>query len=87
MNDHDHSDPTIESTWDELADYHSGDVYDHYVAPSQSIEYQFDYDHNHSENLDEYNVEDSLHPDTLIYENHEVEDATVDEEPFEDDHQ
>jgi hypothetical protein len=37
--------------------YHSGDVYDHYVAPNHSIEYQFDYDQNHSENPDDYNTE------------------------------
>ena len=85
MDDHDLSDPITESTWNELAEYHSGDVYDHYVAPNQSIENQFDYDHEqHSEDLDGYNAEDSLHQDTLIYENHDVGDVTVDEEPFED---
>jgi hypothetical protein len=84
--DYDHPDPTTESTWDELLEYHSGDLYDHYyVAPNQSIEDQFDYGQDHSENPDEYNTGDSLHQDTLIYENHDVEDATVDEEPFEDD--
>ncbi len=87
MDDHDHSDPTTESTWDELTEYHSGDVYDHYVAPNQSIEDQFDYDHEHSEDPDGYNEEDSLHQDTLIYENHDVGDATIDDEPFEDDQQ
>jgi hypothetical protein len=55
------------------------------VASNQSMEDQFDYDHHQSENPDEYNAEDSLHQDTLIYENHEVGDAIVDEEPFEDD--
>ncbi len=85
--DHDLSDPTTGSTWDKLAEYHSGDVYDHYVAPNQSIEDQFDYGHEHSENLDGYNEEDSLHQDTLMYENHDVGDVTVDEEPFEDDQQ
>ena len=87
MDNHDLSDPTTESTWDELAEYHSGDVYDHYVASNQSIEDQFDYGNEHSENLDGYNAEDPLHHDTLIYENHDVGDATVDEEPFEDDQQ
>ena len=62
-------------------------MYDHYVAPNQSIEDQFDYDHEHSENLDGYNAEDSIHQNTLIYENHDVGDVTVDEEPFEDDQQ
>jgi hypothetical protein len=87
MDDHDYFDPTTESTWDELAEYHSGDVYDHYIAPNQSIEDKFDFDHNHSEDHDEYNADDSLHQDTLMYENHDVGDATVDEEPFEDDQQ
>ena len=58
-----------------------------YVAPNQSIEDQFDYDHEHSENLEGYNAEDSLHQDTLMYENQDVGDVTVDEEPFEDDQQ
>jgi hypothetical protein len=58
-------------------------MYDHHVAPNQSIEDQFDYGQDHSENPDEYNTEDSLHEDNLIYDNHE--DATADEEPFEDD--
>ena len=57
-------------------------MYDHYVAPNQSIEDQFDYDHEHSENLDGYDAEDSLHQDTLIYENQDGVDATADEEPF-----
>ena len=87
MDDQDYSDPTTESTWDELAEYHSGDVYDHYIAPNQSIEDQFDYDHDHSENPDEYNADDSLHQDTLIYENQDINEAIADEEPFEDDQQ
>jgi len=87
FDDQDLSDPTTESTWDELAEYHSGDVYDHYVAPNQSIEDQFDYGHEHYENLDECDTEDPLHQDTLIYENQDVVDTTVDEEPFEDDQQ
>ena len=87
MDDQDYSDPTTESTWDELAEYHSGDVYDHYIAPNQSIEDQFDYDHDHSENPDEYNADDSLHQDTLIYENQNINEAIADEEPFEDDQQ
>ena len=87
MDDHDYSDPTTESTWDELAEYHSGDVYDHYIAPTQSIEDQFDYDHDHSQDPDEYNADDSLHQDALIYENHNDGGAIADEEPFEDDQQ
>ena len=88
FDDQDLSDPTSESTWDELAEYHSGDVYDHYVAPNQSIEDQFDYDHQISQfDYDHDNAEDSLHQDTLMYENHDVGDVTVDEEPFEDDQQ
>ena len=83
--DYDHPDPTTESTWDELLEYHSGDLYDHYVALNQSFEDQLDYDQDHSENQEEYNTGDSLHQDTLMYENPDVEDATVDEEPFEDD--
>ncbi len=55
------------------------------MAPSQSFEDQLDYGQDHSENQEEYNTGDSLHQDTLMYENHDVEDATVDEEPFEDD--
>ena len=51
---------------------------------NQSIEDQFDYGHEHSENLDDYDSEDPLHQDTLIYENHNVVDAAVDEESFED---
>lgn len=83
--DYDHPDPTTESTWDELLEYHSGDLYDHYVAPNQSYDDQVDYDQDHSENQEGYNAEDSSHQDTLMYENHVLEDATVDEEPFEDD--
>ncbi len=41
---------------------------DHYVAPSQSIEEQFDYDNDLSENPDEDNVTNSLHQDTLVFE-------------------
>ncbi len=66
-------------------EYHSGDLYDHYVAPNQSFEDQLDYDQDHSENQEEYNTGNSAHQDTLMYENQDVEDATVDEEPFEDD--
>jgi hypothetical protein len=55
------------------------------VAPNQPIEGQFDYGQDHSENPDEYNAGDSFQQDTLIYENHDVGDTTVDEEPFEDD--
>jgi hypothetical protein len=83
--DYDHPDPTTESTWDELLEYHSGDLYDHYVAPNHSYDDQVDYDRDHSESQEEYNTEDSSHQDTLMYENHVLEDATVDEEPFEDD--
>ncbi len=83
--DYDHPDPTTESTWDELLEYHSGDLYDHYVASNQSFEDQFDYGQDHSENQEEYNTGDSSHQDNLMYENHDVEDVTVDEEPFEDD--
>ncbi len=35
--DYDHPDPTTESTWDELLEYHSGDLYDHYVCGTQSV--------------------------------------------------
>ena len=55
------------------------------MAPNQPIEGQFDYGQDHSENPDEYNAGDSFQQDTLIYENHDVGDTTVDEEPFEDD--
>jgi hypothetical protein len=55
------------------------------VAPNHSYDDQVDYDRDHSENQEEYNTEDSSHQDTLMYENHVLEDATVDEEPFEDD--
>jgi hypothetical protein len=82
---YDHPDPTTESTWDELADYHSGDLYDHYVAPNQLMEDQFDYDQEHSENQEEYHTEDSFQQDSLMYENHDAEDITGKEEPFEDD--
>jgi hypothetical protein len=37
MDDHDHSDPTTEYTWNELAEYHSRDVYDHYVRGIESV--------------------------------------------------
>ena len=83
--DYDHPDPTTESTWDELLEYHSGDLYDHYVAPNQMIEDQFDYDQEHSDNQEEYHTEDSLQQDTLMYENHDAEDISGNEEPFEDD--
>ena len=84
MDENEDFDPTTESTWDELLEYHSGDLqYDHYVAPNQSIEDQFDYDQNQSENADGYYEENSLHQDTLIYENHDVNDVTANEEPFE----
>jgi hypothetical protein len=83
--DYDHLDSTTESTWDELLEYHSGDLYDHYVAPNQMIEDQFDYDQEHSENQEEYHTEDSLQQDTLMYENHDAEDITGNEEPFEED--
>ena len=53
------------------------------MAPNQSIEDQFDYDQNQSENADDYYEGNSLHQDTLIYENHVVDDVTADEEPFE----
>ncbi len=42
-----------------------------------------DYDHDHSDNPDEYNVGDSLHQDTLVYETHDVEGTPAYEEPFE----
>jgi hypothetical protein len=64
--DYDHPDPTTESTWDELLEYHSGDLYDHYVAPSQIIEDQFDYEQEHPEHQEEYHTEDSLQQDTLM---------------------
>ena len=53
--------------------------------PSSTSEDQFEYDQEHSENQDEYHTEDSLHQDTLMYENHDAEDITGNEEPFEDD--
>jgi len=84
---YDHPDPTTESTWDELADYHSGDLYDHYVAPNQLMEDQFEYDQEHSENQEEYHTEDSFQQDSLMYESHDAEDITEKEEPFEDDPQ
>jgi hypothetical protein len=88
MDENEDFDPTTESTWDELLEYHSGDLqYDHYVAPNQSIEDQFDYDQNQSENADGYYEENSLHQDTLIYENHDVNDVTANEEPFEEEFQ
>ena len=83
--DYDHPDPTTESTWDELLEYHSGDLYDHYVAPNQMIEDQFDYDQEQSGNQEEYHTEDSLQQETLMYDNHDAEDITGNEEPFEDD--
>jgi hypothetical protein len=83
--DYDHPDPTAESTWNELLEYHSGDLYDHYVAPNQTLEDQFDNDQDQSENQEEYSTGDSSHQDTLMYEDYDVEDATVNEEPFEDD--
>ncbi len=55
------------------------------MAPNQSFENQLDYDKDRSKNQEEYNTGNSAHQDTLMYENHDVEDATVDEEPFEDD--
>ncbi len=33
---------------------------------------------------EEYNTGDSVHQDILMYENHDAEDVTVNEEPFED---
>jgi hypothetical protein len=83
--DYDHPDPTTESTWDELLEYHSGDLYDHYVAPNHPHDDQVNYGQDDPEHQEEYNIEDSSHQDTLMYEDHVLEDATVDEEPFEDD--
>ena len=67
--------------------YHSGDLYDHYVAPNQLVEDEFDYDQEHSENQEEYHAEDSFQQDSLMYENHDAGDITGKEEPFEDDPQ
>ena len=53
------------------------------MAPNQSIENQFDYDQNQSENADDYYEDNSSHQDMLMYESHDVNDVTVNEEPFE----
>jgi len=55
------------------------------VAPNHPHDDQVNYGQDDSENQEEYNIDDSSHQDTLMYENHILEDATVDDEPFEDD--
>jgi hypothetical protein len=71
---YDQFDPSTDSTWEDLAEYHSGDIdHDHYMAPSGRVEGIIDeVDENYS---DAQNAE-SLHMDT------ELQDSTFSSENF-----
>ena len=71
---YDQFDPSTDSTWEDLAEYHSGDTdHDHYMASSVSVEETSDeVDESYS---DVQNTE-SLHMDT------ELQDSTLSSENF-----
>jgi hypothetical protein len=65
----DQLDPSTESTWEDMAEYHSGDVdFDHYLAPNERVEENIDQaDEDYMENQ----TAESLHVDT------ELQDSTL----------